>query len=247
MPGWRRRYMLGLGALLALAAVTTPLATAGEQASEQGSYQSASLEFTKKRPGVSSGTRTLIDYVNPDDPEGKPPAVRQVVIIFAKGTRLDTSAPELCTASDAELTALGEAACPAGSKLGEGVVTVDSGFPGPARLVTADIDFLNNTNELIYVNTVRDTGARTILRAPIEGRRITTDVPMLPGTPPDGGAIDTVEAFDDVISREVDGEKRSYITTPRRCPSSGHWTNQIRFAYDGGVTQTVRSHSPCKG
>ena len=35
-----------------------------------------------------------IDYVNPDDRDAKPPAVRRVVEVLASGSRIDTSVPE---------------------------------------------------------------------------------------------------------------------------------------------------------
>src|SRR5207237_5980407 len=100
------------------------------------------------------------------------PAVRRVVLSDAPGTQIDTSVPQLCTASDAQLMLLGGAACPAGSKVGQGVVTVDSGVPGPGRFVTADVDFFNNTHQLIYLNTIRGTSARTVIRASVTSNQV---------------------------------------------------------------------------
>jgi hypothetical protein len=164
------------------------------------------------------------------------------VVRLASGARIDTSAPQLCTASDPELMLLGESACPPGSKVGQGVVTVDTGIPGPGRIVTADVAFLNNTDQLIYVNTARGTSARTVIRADVGSNTIVTDAPLLPGTPPDGGAIDTVHISFPPLVR--DG--RAYVTTPPRCPPSRRWINQVSFTYADGVTQTVDSPSPCK-
>ena len=216
------------------------------QGAEPGSRQTAKLSFTTTAPGKPSGLRASIDYVNPRDPSAKPPAVREVDITLARGARYDTRAPDLCTASDVELMLAGAAACPDGSRVGTGVVTVDTGFPGPARFATADIDFLNNTNQEIYVNTVRGTPARTILRATVNGRHNDVQAPMLPGTPPDGGAIDTVAVRVFRIARERDGVRRSYVATPPSCPARGFWVNRIAFTYYDGVTQTVESHSPCE-
>ena len=112
-----------------------------------------------------------------------------------RGGSYDTSVPESCEASDAELTLRGAAACPGGSAIGGGLVTVDTGLPGPARIVTADVEFFNNATdpdgEFIYLNTVRGNGARTVIRADVTKRRTITDAGMLPGAPPDGGSIDT--------------------------------------------------------
>jgi hypothetical protein len=217
-------------------------AAAGSAGAPGGSRQTASLTFDQTRPGTASGVSVGIDYVNPNDPSAKPPAVRRVVLSFAPGTRIDTSAPQVCTAPDAELMLLGGAACPAGSKVGSGVVTVDTGLPGPGRIVTADVDFFNNTHQLIYVNTIRGTGARTVIRAEVGSRDVITDAGMLPGTPPDGGAIDTVAVHFPPLVR--DG--RAYITTPPVCPPSHRWVNQATFTYADGVTQTVDTPNPCK-
>ena len=188
--------------------------------------------------------------MNPDDPNAKPPAVSRVVTVLPLGAHYDASVPESCTASDAELMSLGAAACPPGSAIGGGVVTVDTGLPGPARMVTADVEFFNNATdpagEFIYLNTVRGTGARTVIRADVTRRRTITVPGMLPGTPPDGGAIDTVDITVDAVSRKVDGKSRSYITTPPRCPRRGSWPTRVLFTYPDGVTQKVRDRTPCK-
>ena len=232
------------GALLASLALA-----AFAPAADDASRQTATFVLTNERPGAPSGQDLSIDYVNPDDPDAKPPAVRRVVTILPRGSRIDTGALARCKASDEELMLSGGAACPPDSHLTEGVVTVDTGFPGPGRFVTADVSFFNNDHELIYVNTIRDSEARTVLRAEVTRRRIITEAPMLPGTPPDGGAIDTVVVNDPRIVNVIEGEQRSYITTPKRCrgrKSDPHWTTRVEFTYSDGVTQTVPTHTPCR-
>lgn len=231
--------LLGLAALVALCVVALG-GTA--QGAEAGSYQSAKLVFDQTKPNRSSGSVVDIDYQNPADPQGQPPTVRRVVEEAASGARFDTSVPVRCTASDADLMLLGEQACPPGSKVGIGEIVVDTGVPGPSRFVPAHVDFFNNTNELIYLNTVQGTGARTVIRAKVEGRRVTTDVTTLPGVPPDGGSIDTVHA--EFPAAAAGG--RGYLTTPPDCPPSGKWTNSISFTYANGVTQKTDNSSPCE-
>lgn len=234
------------GACLLTAAIVvlvplTDLPASGNTAA--GSNQTASLRFTTDQPGKPSGLRLRVDYVNPDDPEGKPPAVRKVVQTLAEGARIDTGAPARCTATDAELILTGPAACPTGSVVGAGLLTIDTGLPEPARFLTEDVTFLNNIDELIFVTEDRQTGARLVTRAVVEGRRIVTEAPpLLPGAPPDGAAIDVVRAD----LRKVVTARGSYVSTPARCPASGYWTNTIEFTYDDG-TQTVRSRSRCQG
>jgi hypothetical protein len=243
-PAVRRRSRL-----LAFALLTALLGSAAVAPAADDSRQAASYTLTEQRPGVGTSEHFVFDYVNPDDPQTKPPAVRQVTTVLPRGARFDSSVPALCTASDAELIADGGAVCPAGSAIGGGVVTVDTGLPGDARIVTADVEFFNNTDEFIYVNTVRGTEARTIIRAAVERDRTITDTGMLPGTPPDGGSIDTVDLEVRNVSATVDGVTRNYITTPKRCrgrKSDPHWTTRVHFTYGDGVTQTVPTHSPCR-
>ena len=206
-----------------------------------GVRQTASIEFDKKRPSKPVHEQISIDYVNPDDPDGKPPAVRRVETLLQGGARYDTAGIAQCEASDSALMAQGEAACPPESKVGEGVTTVDTGVEGPGRFVDADIDFFNNEDELIYLTTVRPSGAHTVIRADVFKRRTVTEVAMLPGSPPDGGAVDTVE----VELGRID-EDASYVTTPPRCPKRGSWINRIRFTYADGETQETSNEVPCR-
>jgi hypothetical protein len=193
--------------------------------------QTAGLRFTTTAPGAPAGVVLDADYL--DGPGGRPHRVTRVVTALARGARYDTSVPAQCPASDAELTLRGAAACPVASVVGTGWLEIDTG----AGDQMADVTFLNRTDELIFVNTVRGTPARTILRAAISGTSTTSDVPFLPGLPPDGGVLDRVH-FEDF-------QTGSYITTPVTC-WMGRWINRVTFTYADGVTETVRSASPCK-
>jgi hypothetical protein len=226
-------------------ALAVPVATS--LGGTDGSRQAARYSLSQHQPGKSTGERFVVDYVNPDDSTGKPPAVRRVVTVLPLKSRYDTSVPGLCTATDAELMVEGAAACPRDSRIGGGVVTVDTGFPGPGRFVEAEIEFFNNTDELIFLNTVRDSDARTVIRSELRGRkRITVVDPPLPGSPPDGGAIDTVDVSIGAISRIRDGERRNYIKTPPHCPPRGFWITATRFVYADGVGQTVKNRVRCE-
>ena len=228
---------LALAALLVLPAIA--LAGNGD------SRQKSSYKLSSTVPGSSTGEHFVFDYVNPDDPEAKPPAVERVVTKLPRRGRFDPSVPGSCTASDAQLMAQGASACPKDSLLGGGVVTVDTGVPGPGRIVTADVVFANNaedeTGEFIYVNTVRDASlARTVIRADVKRRKTITVAGLLPGLPPDGGAIDTVDVQVDSISTPAG----DYITTPPRC-RKGHWVTRVRFTYQDDVSQVERDKTPC--
>ena len=227
--------------VVALVLVMPTLALAGGTESRQ----EATYKLTQKLAGQGTGEKFKFDYVNPDDPESKPPAVEKVVTKLPRRGRFDPSVPESCTATDAELMAQGAAACPEDSLIGGGVVTVDTGLPEPGRFVTADVVFVNNAEdpdgEFVYVNTVRDGSlARTVIRADVRRRKTITTAGMLPGTPPDGGSIDTVDLEVDSISKGG----RNYITTPPRCRED-HWVTRVRFFYPDDVSQAVRTRTPC--
>jgi hypothetical protein len=123
---------------------------------------------------------------------------------------------------------------------------VDTGAPGPGRYATADFVFLNNRDELILLPTVRENGARIVVRARIGERTLDIDNPMIPGTPPDGGAAKSQRGRFEPHSSVRDGRRVNYITTPPTCPASGVWVNRIVYTYRDGVEQTVESRSPCK-
>ena len=234
-------------AALTLIALAFPAAAAPALDSP---YQSSSYTLSQTRVARPTAENFQFDYVNPDDAEGKPPAVRKVVTVLPRGGRYDPSVPGSCTATDEELMLQGAAACPADSAIGGGVITVDTGVPGPGRIVTADTEFFNNAEdpegEFIYLNTVRDTGARTVIRADVTQRRTITNAGMLPGTPPDGGAIDTVDVEVTKVVRVIDGKRRGYITTPDACPRRGTWFARVRFTYGEDVTQVMATENPCK-
>ena len=232
-------------ATLVLALTALPaLAFAGDG----GSRQSSDYTLSQERPSSPTSEHFVFDYVNPNDPEAKPPAVEKVVTRLPNTAHFDSSVPGSCTATDAELMAQGADACPESSAIGGGVITVDTGVPGPGRFITADTLFFNNAEdpdgEFIYLNTARGTEGRTVIRADVTRRRTITGVfPPLPGTPPDGGSIDTV----DVTVADVRSGGDAFITTPRQCPQDGSWRPAVRFSYQDGVTQTVASEAPCIG
>lgn len=239
--------LVATGALAAQSPVGGGVAAMGGVAAEssKSDYQTASLRFIESAPGRASGYRVRIDYTNPDDPEAKPPSVRRVVEVFARGTRIDTSAPARCAATDAELMLAGRSACPRGSIVGNGFIKLDTGMPGPGRYLKEDVTFLNNTNQLIYLTKDRATGARTVVRARVRGGRVITESPLLPGAGTDGTAIDFVRGNFPKLVRMRDGHRRAYVTTPRQCPPRGSWVTQVRFAYHDGTTQTERTRNRC--
>ena len=227
--------MIRLSALLVVAVLA---AAAGVEAATQPRYQHASFTLTGKRPAHASGEHFVIRYVNPHDPHAKPAPERHVTATLPRGARIDTRRPAACSAADAELVARGGAACPAASRVGRGRGVVDTGFPGPGRAIAADVEVFNTRGGFLTVNTARDFHYRNVFHFRVRGRTWSTSTPRLPGTPPDGGALALVDIH--IFKRP------GYITTPRRCPRRRYWVTAMRFSYDGGVTQTERTRTPCK-
>jgi hypothetical protein len=232
--GWATVLAVLCGGLLPAAATA-----------QSDSRQSAELRFTEARPGTPSGFTLGINYVNPADSSAKPAAVSTVVEELAAGAQIDTTVPDRCMANDVELMVQGAGACPEGSWVGTGTIRIDSGFPEPGRFIDADVVFLNNSNQLIFVSTERGSGARVISRSEVRGRQVISSAPPLPGTPPDGGAIDVVQVKIDAVTRDINGVRRGYVTTPGECPQGRNWTNAVTFSYGDGVSQTVTTDSPC--
>ncbi len=233
-----RAFGLAFTCWLALGAPTA-------QAQAEGSRQSASLSFDRQRPGVPSGLSFDIDYVNPEDTDAKPPPVRTIMAVPATGAQINTSVPERCTATDAALVLSGAEACPAESQVGIGYIRIDTGFSGSSRFIETDLVLFNQADQLTFLFTVRGSETRIVSHCPIEGRQITCSAPPLPGTPPDGGAVDVVHERIFEVTKTVGGAERGYITTPGECPRDRAWVNEASFVYADGAAQTVETRSPC--
>lgn len=236
--GTRASAVRRLALPLALAAAVVPVGVAVAGA---GSRQIVSVTATSKRTSAPTGLSISIDYRNPSDPSGKPPAVRRVVTRLAPGSTIDPLALPRCGASDAELMAQGSAACP-NSVVGGGTLDLDTGIPGPARIISNDVTLINADGELIFLTREKQSGARLVNRARLSGARtMTSDVPMLPGAPPDGTALKTVR----LSIRKIVNGPRAYLRTPPRCPSTRRFTGHATFTYADGVSQTIASSSAC--
>jgi len=212
--------------------------------------------FTSIVPGHSTGVRVAIRYKNPSDPNGAPPAVRRVVLTGPPGTRIDTSVPERCTATDDQLKTQGESACPVGSRVGNGtIVAAVLVAPGPDKpRTTFDVSIFNTAGGLIM--TARPQGSSTVgavARGTIKGRTTTVTVPtcLTGGQAPvqcksDETALVTVFQRTFRIVRGAPGHRRAYLTTPRTCPRSHHWTAAARLTYADGASERVTATSGCR-
>ena len=237
---WRSRG----AASLAIAAAAIGGAAAAEAAVPR---QFGSLTYTTTVPGAPTGLELDFEFQNPEDPSLKPHAVATMVVHRPPGGVIDTTVPDQCHASNAELMARGPAACPADSKVGTATVVGDTGSSGPfPRYTRTNITNFNNQDEIVAVGENEDLPLiRPVDRTRIERDTTTTNFPAIPGQPPP----DAFTAFKSLSFRfpPYVRDGRTYNRTPPTCPAGGHWTMTIEFTYRDGVTETVESRSPCRG
>jgi hypothetical protein len=239
-----RQLSCSLGLAVALAGCGPDTSTPAADPSAAPARQTFSAQFSEARTASPTGFSEEIHYRDPENADGKPYAVAEVRAALPEGSRIDTSAIPICPATDQELLLQGPAACPAGSRVGGGFLTLDSG----ALDIEATLVLLNNHDELIlFVETTNTPPApvRFVTRSRIEGITFVTTTPPLPSVPPP----DPYLAVKDVmlsIEPAVGDDGRAYITTPDSCPSSGQWTVNASFTYRDGVTETVASAFGCQ-
>src|SRR5215211_3010194 len=150
MGGNTRRIMRVAELLLVVVAVCA-VPAAAEPGS--GLRETVDQSYTTTSPGTPTGISFTGTYHAAGDPAGNPPYMRRMVFEPPPGLRFDTSVPDRCTATDAELSLRGPAACPAGSHVGDG--TTEGLIYAPITHAFVfdhykhHLDVMNNTNEQI--------------------------------------------------------------------------------------------------
>src|SRR5947208_6431063 len=195
--------------------------------------------FGTRAPAAATSMAFRIVYKNPDNPNAAPSPQRRIVIELPQGTRIDGNAVPVCTASDAELQALGPSACPAGSRVGGGTAELRTdGGPAFDPFID-DVDIFNGGKELVELFTHQGDGVRIGV-----GRRqmtspdtLTETPPPQPGAPPDFESSVRVLDFKFAAS--------PFITTPAGCPADGEWRSKLTFDTADGHTYTASSTTPC--
>jgi hypothetical protein len=229
----------GHTALLAAAALAAAVDTAVAEPTARVEYSDA---FTTRAPGAPSGRLFHDEFFDARDASVKPPPVQHFHVQLPHGARFNWRAVPLCTASDAELMAEGPSACPAGSNVGAEVFSFDTGAEGPNRIVTNDITFLNNKEELIILTQERQSGTRVVVRGKLGPETFDFDLLPLPGTPPDGGADKREDAKYPI---SLGPTRKAWLTTPPTCPASGKWTFRIDYTFRNGEKVTKTSDARC--
>lgn len=233
----------GLGALVGAVAILSAASTADFALAQ--SRQSYGAQLTSDRPGSPTGFEQTIRYANPEAPDGKPFAVAEIAFSLPPGAVIDTSAPARCGAADAAFQLEGADACPPGTQVGTGSLSLDfgAGMDPVPRVVENGVTFFNAEDELILFSESTNTGEPPIRNASrvevVDGRTFVSRVPPLPAAPPP----DPFAAVKEVTNRL--GAREAYITTPPTCPAGGQWVITARFTYRDGVVETARSTTPC--
>jgi len=232
--------MRALAVLAALAALAVLAALpAGVAAADSTPAADFDLTLASHRAGAPTAGAIKIVFKNPDDPNAAPSPQRRIVIELPQGTRIDGNAVPVCTASDAELQALGPSACPAGSRVGAGTAELRTdGGPAFDPFID-DVDIFNGGKELLELFTHQRTGARTAaghrqISAP---DTLSENAPPQPGAPPDFES--SVRVLDFKFTNAP------FITTPPACPADGLWRSRLTFDTADGHTYTAASATPC--
>ena len=232
---------------IVLAALSALAAWPGGAAAEPVSFPHGTLEqkLTTTKPRAPAGWSYSGRYHAANDTSQDPPYMRKMTFYPPPGQRYDTDVPERCTASDLELQLSGPSGCPAASRIAGGVAY--GKFMGEKTEI--QIDVFNNEGEQVMVIGSPLVGTVSRGRFGPDGS-ITYESPTcFPALPP-GCPIDTALQLGSSVSgkeytRTIDGVRRSYLTTPPKCPKSRRWTQTIRFWWADGSEDTVVVRQPC--
>ena len=219
-----------LGTVLAVS-----LATGGSASPQFAS--TFGLTYSSQSPGSPSGFDVASTWSDPGEPGGKPKEVVKIKLVFAPGTRLDTSALPVCRASDAKVQRRALKACPASTKVGsvrtEGAISTGDRFH--------PVSTLFNARKAIIVVVMLDRRLITNFRDDVERNSVTINLKI-----PGGISLTSLAAHTPRHFQKRGKRRKAYMRTPPTCPASGAWTNQATFTYRDGSTQTLSSETPCR-
>lgn len=219
-----------------------------------GPREDVNQRFTTRQPGSVTGLAFTARYHGAGDRRANPPYMLRMVTDPPRGMRIDTGVPERCKAPDAELQAMGPAACPAGSRLGDGMVE--------GRIIEPVAhDFaMDHFRHHAYLVNGRDeqillihSEGYTVVRGRIRSDGSTVwDTPTCFPAPPVGKCADdyVLQLRSSIelrpVTRRVDGHARNYATTPSKCPRRGYWRTKVRLRWRDGSVDRVVSKQPCR-
>lgn len=210
--------------------------------------------YSVKTVKSSSGFKVAITSSEDGAPGSKPSnPVRNTVLKFASGTKIDPTVVPYCTASATEVQNTKGSACPSGSKIGTGTAEAITGFGAGIDPVKEDIVAFNRRGGLYLLLTPQGAiGQTAVLESKLNKLTLTTPVPpfCLPGgSPPaceNGEAVLTKFNLTTVKKSKGSGaRRRNYITTPLTCSSRG-WVTSFTVTYKDGTSETDKSKTTCR-
>lgn len=239
------RKPLFFGALIsALALAVAAVAVASPQFT-----QSFQLKYVQKAPGKSTGVTTVITAEDPGAEGQKPKGARQVVVNFHPGTKIDTSVPGVCKASDEDLQQMGAAACPAKSRLGTGTAEARTGIAS-IDPVNEDITVFNAKKGIIFLlqgDENEQNGQTFVLRGRLSGRRLTVNVPKIEPVPGVTVSLTDFRLKLRAVQTGRGSRQKAFFRTPPTCPRSKVWQTEARFVYEDGTRAARKSATVCRG
>jgi hypothetical protein len=229
------KALMGAVALVGLA-VVPPGAHAG------------GVRFSYRFDARTVGTPTAghVHVVFPTDSRGRPRQLRGLDFRFPTGTRIDRSVAPRCTAGDEEIQQRGAEACPADTQVGHGSATAWTGFGPPVDPFRTDAHTFNTRRGTVNVFTPRGMPGPTLYRTRqrYDGLWVRDSFPPPPaGWPPPNGKSLPLEARFTLDRR---AGRRSWLTTPSRCPARGRWTGRIVLTFASGARRSAVATTPCR-
>ena len=214
-----------------------------------GPHETVDITLTTRAPGASAGLTYTATYHAANDPQATPPPLRRILIVGPPGSGGDTTATAQCNASDAQLKAMGNAACPPASRVGSGVIhLLSSASPQPQ---TYDSTVFNADQQQVELVNFGPFGLG-VARSTIHGNVIDGTVPtcITGGDPPSGCPSDQIRILSQTlttvpVSSGSGAAQRDLLFTPPYCPAAGLWQTHVSFDYADGSVDTVVTEQPC--
>jgi hypothetical protein len=230
---------------LVLAALATTIAVLAPNVAEARAPEKlvADLQLTSHTPGTPTGVTLHLVWPS-NGPDGKPKAEVKGVFNLPDGTQIDESAVPTCTAGDQQLEVEGDAACPPGSHVGPGQVSLLTGVGAPVDPLVLDNQWYHGPSQIFALFTPHGLPRPivTVNRVEIVGSSFVAQPALPPGYPP---GSKTVPKQSDQEVHEIVNNGHSFVTTPPTCPASGKWVSHSEVTYDDGSVDTATSETPC--
>jgi hypothetical protein len=228
----RKKIILGLAALAALALVTnTALAAVGVKASYS------------LNPSKANKTAAVAVSIESSDPAAEqPPIMNRIQIKFPAGGKWN--GPKFPKCSINTLNSKGPTGCPSGSKIGTGN-GVGYAKPVVTDPVKAKLTIFNGGNTIL-VYAFPDLGPTFVTPCKIVGGyNLDCQIPPIKTLPsaPDA-SVGTVKTNNPAKSIRKAGKKLGMVVTPKKC--KGSWKSSATFSFTTGEKVVAPFSQKCK-